>query len=354
MDAKSSRRRTDKKDAKEEDREALLPFERGDVFKEVQEVARLLPQGSLYQALRIYTGVAEVAPSVWGRYRDGIIEVASGASAGTLYHEAMHFIYEKLLTDADRGMLVSGLSEVTEEQIREIFGNQIPIAYARDVRELSAELFRLWMQTKGDKAARKALEEKITRLAPKKKGFWGRLQALWERIKAALGYTPTSSIVSVLTGIEGGNYSHVSVASRANATNLSSPIEGAVESMLRYGLMSEDDFNNAYNPYSVLASRNMAQLVYDRFMAIAYDSLKVLEEGLEETEYAGRIRRMEATFDDAVAVLRDAAELSEDAMHAVEIIDELGLDSNTRTLQEMDALEERTDNLLGQTLAGCR
>lgn len=354
VDAKPSRRKSEKKGAKVEEREALLPFERGDVFKEVHEVARLLPQGSLYQALRIYTGVAEVAPGVWGRYRDGIIEVASGASAGTLYHEAMHFIYEKLLTDADRGMLVSGLSEVTEEQIREIFGNQIPIAYARDVRELSAELFRLWMQTKGDKAARKALEEKITRLAPKKKGFWGRLQALWERIKAALGYTPKSSIVSVLTGIEGGNYSHVSVASRVNATNLSSPIEGAVESMLRYGLMSEDDFNNAYNPYSVLASRNMAQLVYDRFMAIAYDSLKVLEEGLEETEHAGRVRRMEATFDDAVAVLRDAADFSEDAMHAVEIIDELGLDGNTRTLQEMDALEERTDNLLGQTLAGCR
>ena len=354
VDAKPSRRKSEKKGAEVEEREALLPFERGDVFKEVHDVARLLPQGSLYQALRIYTGVAEVAPGVWGRYRDGIIEVASGASAGTLYHEAMHFIYEKLLTDADRGMLVSGLSDVTEEQIREIFGNQIPIAYARDVRELSAELFRLWMQTKGDKAARKALEEKITRLTPKKKGFWGRLQALWERIKAALGYTPKSSIVSVLTGIEGGNYSHVSVASRVNATNLSSPIEGAVESMLRYGLMSEDDFNNAYNPYSVLASRNMAQLVYDRFMAIAYDSLKVLEEGLEETEHAGRIRRMEATFDDAVAVLRDAAEFSEDAMHAVEIIDELGLDGNTRTLQEMDALEERTDNLLGQTLAGCR
>lgn len=354
VDAKPSRRKSEKKGAEVKEREALLPFERGDVFKEVHDVARLLPQGSLYQALRIYTGVAEVAPGVWGRYRDGIIEVASGASAGTLYHEAMHFIYEKLLTDADRGMLVSGLSEVTEEQIREIFGNQIPIAYARDVRELSAELFRLWMQTKGDKAARKALEEKITRLAPKKKGFWGRLQALWERIKAALGYTPKSSIVSVLTGIEGGNYSHVSVASRVNATNLSSPIEGAVESMLRYGLISEDDFNNAYNPYSVLASRNMAQLVYDRFMAIAYDSLKVLEEGLEETEHAGRVRRMEATFDDAVAVLRDAAEFSEDAMHAVEIIDELGLDSNTRTLQEMDPLEERTDNLLGQTLAGCR
>lgn len=354
VDAKPSRRKFEKKGVEVEEREALLPFERGDVFKEVHDVARLLPQGSLYQALRIHTGVAEVAPGVWGRYRDGIIEVASGASAGTLYHEAMHFIYEKLLTDADRGMLVSGLSEVTEEQIREIFGNQIPIAYARDVRELSAELFRLWMQTKGDKAARKALEEKITRLAPKKKGFWGRLQALWERIKAALGYTPKSSIVSVLTGIEGGNYSHVSVASRVNATNLSSPIEGTVESMLRYGLMSEDDFNNAYNPYSVLASRNMAQLVYDRFMAIAYDSLKVLEEGLEETEHAGRVRRMEATFDDAVAVLRDAAEFSEDAMHAVEIIDELGLDSNTRTLQEMDPLEERTDNLLGQTLAGCR
>lgn len=354
VDAKSSRRKSEKKSAEVEEREALLPFERGDVFKEVHDVARLLPQGSLYQALRIYTGVAEVAPGVWGRYRDGIIEVASGASAGTLYHEAMHFIYEKLLTDADRGMLVSGLSEVTEEQIREIFGSQIPIAYARDVRELSAELFRLWMQTKGDKAARKALEEKITRLAPKKKGFWGRLQALWERIKAALGYTPTSSIVSVLTGIEGGNYSHVSVASRVNATNLSSPIEGAVESMLRYGLISEDDFNNAYNPYSVLASRNVAQLVYDRFMAIAYDSLKVLEEGLEETEHAGRIRRMEATFDDAVAVLRDAAANSEDAMHAVEIIDELGLDGNTRTLQETGPLEERTDNLLGQTLAGCR
>lgn len=358
VSARKSRRRTkddtDSSGDPSSNRDALLPFERGDVFKEIHEVARLLPQGSLYQALRIYTGVAEVAPDVWGRYRDGIIEVASGASAGTLYHEAMHFIYEKLLTDADRGMLVSGLSEVTEGQIREIFGNQIPIAYARDVRELSAELFRLWMQTKGDKKARKALEEKVAILTPKKKGFLGRLQALWERIKAAMGYTPKSSIVSVLTGIEGGNYSHVSVASRVNATNLSSPIEGAVESMLRYGLMSEDDFNNAYNPYSVLASRNMAQLVSDRFMAIAYDSLKVLDEGLEETEHAGRVRRMEATFDDAVAVLRDAADFSEDAMHAVEIIDELGLDGSTMTLQEMDPLEERTDNLLGQTLAGCR
>lgn len=358
VSARKSRRRTkddtDSSDDPSSNRDALLPFERGDVFKEVHDVARLLPQGSLYQALRIYTGVQEVAPGVWGRYRDGIIEVASGASSGTLYHEAMHFIYEKLLTDADRGMLVSGLSEVTEEQIREIFGNQIPIAYARDVRELSAELFRLWMQTKGDKKTRKALEEKITMLVPKKKGFWGRLRALWERIKAALGYTPKSSIVSVLTGIEDGNYSHVSVASRVNATNLSSPIEGAVESMLRYGLMSDDDFNNAYNPHSILASRNMAQLVSDRFMAIAYDSLKVLEEGLEETEHAGRVRRMEATFDDAVAVLRDAAEFSEDAMHAVEIIDELGLDGSTRTIQEMDPLEERTDNLLGQTLAGCR
>lgn len=351
---KNAKRGSKRQDFEGQDREALLPFERGDIYQEVHEVARLLPQGSLYQALRIYTGVAEVAPGVWGRYRDGIIEVASGASAGTLYHEAMHFIYEKLLTDADRGMLVSGLSEVTEEQIREIFGNQIPIAYARDVQELSAELFRLWMQTKGDKKARKALEEKITRLAPKKRGFWGRLQALWERIKAALGYTPTSSIVSILTGIEGGNYSHVSVASRVNATNLSSPIEGAVESMLRYGLMSEEDFNNAYDPSSVLASRNIAQLVAQRFMDIAYDSLSVLEEGLDETEHAGRVRRREATFDDAVAVLRDAAANSEDAMRAVEIVDELGLNSNTKTIQEMDALEERTDNLFGQLYHGCK
>ena len=266
----------------------------------------------------------------------------------------MHFIYEKLLTDADRGMLVSGLSEVTEEQIREVFGTQIPIAYARNVQELSAELFRLWMQTKSDKTARKALEEKITRLSPKKKGFWGRLQTLWERIKSALVYSPKSSIVSVLTGIEGGNYSHVSVASRVNATNLSSPIEGAVESMLRYGLMNEEEFNSSYNPSSVMASRNLAHLVQRKFMDAAYEALSVLEEGLEETEHAGRVRRMEATFDDAVAVLRDAAEFSEDAMHAVEIIDELGLDGNTRTIQEMDALEERTDNLLGQTLAGCR
>ena len=351
---KNAKRGSKRQDFEGQAREALLPFERGDVYQEVHEVARLLPQGSLYQALRIYTGVAEVAPGVWGRYRDGIIEVASGASAGTLYHEAMHFIYEKLLTDADRGMLVSGLSEVTEEQIREIFGNQMPIAYARDVQELSAELFRLWMQTKGDKKARKALEEKITRLAPKKRGLWGRLQALWERIKAALGYTPKSSIVSVLTGIEGGNYSHVAVASRVNATNLSSVMEGAVESMLRYGLMSEEDFNNAYDPSSVLASRNIAQLVAQRFVDIAYDSLSVLEEGLDETEHAGRVRRREAAFDDAVAVLRDAAANSEDAMRAVEIVDELGLNSNTKIIQEMDALEERTDNLFGQLYHGCK
>lgn len=353
VDAKASRRKS-RKNVTPDNREALLPFEKGDVFKEAHEVARLLPQGMLYQALRIYQGIAEVSPGVWGRCRDGIIEVASGASAGTLYHEAMHFIYEKLLTDADRGMLVSGLSEVTEEQIREIFGNQIPIAYARDVRELSAELFRLWMQIKGDKKARKALEEKITKLAPKKKGFWGRLQALWERIKAALGYTPKSSIVSVLTGIDGGNYSHVSVASRVNATNLSSQIEGAVESMLRYGLISEEEFNSSYDPSSLMASRNLAQLVQRKLMDAAYEALSSLEEDKIETEHAGRVRRMEATFDDAVAVLRDAVETSEDAMYAVEIIDELGLDGNTRTLQEMDALEERTDNLLGQTLAGCR
>ena len=337
-----------------QDRAALLPFERGDIYREAHDVAKLLPQGMLYQALRIYRGVAEVAPDVWGRYRNGVLEVAEGASAGTLYHEAMHFIYEKLLTDADRGMLVSGLSEVTEEQIREIFGNQIPIAYARDVQELSAELFRLWMQTKGDKKARKALEEKITNLAPKKKGFWGRLQALWERIKAALGYTPQSSIISVLTGIEGGSYSHVSVASRVNATNLSSPMEGVVESMLRYGLMSEEEFNSSYDPSSIMASRNIAQLVHRKLMELAYEALRGLEEDKIETNHAGNIRRMEGTIDDAIAVLRDAAANSEDAMHAVEIIDELGIDGDTKTIQEMDAIEERTDNLLGQTLAGCR
>ena len=337
-----------------QDRAALLPFERGDVYREAHDVAKLLPQGMLYQALRIYRGVAEVAPDVWGRYRNGVLEVAEGASAGTLYHEAMHFIYEKLLTDADRGMLVSGLSEVTEEQIREIFGNQIPITYAHDVQELSAELFRLWMQTKGDKKARKALEEKITRLAPKKKGFWGRLQALWERIKAVLGYTPTSSIVSVLTGIEGGNYSHVSVASRVNATNLSSPMEGVVESMLRYGLMSEEEFNSSYDPSSIMASRNLAQLIHRKLMELAYEALRDLEGDKIETPHAGSIRRMEGTIDDAIAVLRDAAENSEKAKHAVEIIDELGIDGNTKTIQEMDAIEERTDNLLGQTLAGCR
>nr|DAW07631.1 MAG TPA: hypothetical protein [Bacteriophage sp.] len=337
-----------------EKREALLPFERGDVYKEAHDVAKLLPQGMLYQAIRIHKGIAEVTPGVWGRYRNGIIEVASGASAGTLYHEAMHFIYEKLLTDADRGMLVSGLSEVTEEQIREIFGNQIPIAYARDVSELSAELFRLWMQTKGNKKARKALEEKITKLAPKKKGFWGRLQALWERIKAIMGYTPTSSIVSVLTGIEDGNYSHVSVASRVNATNLSSPMEGVVESMLRYGLMSEEEFNSSYDPSSIMASRNLAQLIHKKLMELAYEALSDLEGDKIETSHAGSIRRREGTIDDAIAVLRDAAENSEDAKHAVEIIDELGIDSQTKTVQEMDALEERTDNLLGQTLAGCR
>ena len=337
-----------------QDRAALLPFERGDVYREAHDVAKLLPQGMLYQALRIYRGVAEVAPDVWGRYRNGVLEVAEGASAGTLYHEAMHFIYEKLLTDADRGMLVSGLSEVTEEQIREIFGNQIPVAYARDVQELSAELFRLWMQTKGNKKARKALEERITKLSPKKKGFWGRLQALWERIKAALGYTPTSSVVSVLTGIEGGNYSHVSVASRVNATNLSSPMEGVVESMLRYGLMSEEEFNSSYDPSSIMASRNLAQLIHRKLMELAYEALRDLEGDKIETNHAGNIRRMEGTIDDAIAVLRDAAANSEKAQHAVEIIDELGIDGNTKTIQEMDAIEERTDNLLGQTLAGCR
>lgn len=337
-----------------QDRAALLPFERGDVYREAHDVAKLLPQGMLYQALRIYRGVAEVAPDVWGRYRNGVLEVAEGASAGTLYHEAMHFIYEKLLTDADRGMLVSGLSEVTEEQIREIFGNQIPVAYAHDVQELSAELFRLWMQTKGDKKARKALEEKITKLAPKKKGFWGRLQALWERIKAALGYTPQSSIISVLMGIEGGNYSHVSVASRVNATNLSSPMEGVVESMLRYSLMSEEEFNSSYDPSSIMASRNLAQLVHRKLMELAYEALRDLEGDKIETDHAGNIRRMEGTIDDAIAVLRDAAANSEDAMHAVDIIDELGIDGDTKTTQEMDAIEERTDNLLGQTLAGCR
>ena len=349
-----SNEQTDAKTQQDQKREALLPFERGDVYREAHDVAKLLPQGMLYQALRIYRGVAEVTPDVWGRYRNGVLEVAEGASAGTLYHEAMHFIYEKLLTDADRGMLVSGLSEVTEEQIREIFGNQIPIAYAHDVQELSAELFRLWMQTKGDKTARKALEEKITRLAPKKKGFWGRLQALWERIKAALGYTPQSSIVSVLTGIEGGNYSHVSVASRVNATNLSSPMEGVVESMLRYGLMSEEEFNSSYDPSSIMASRNLAQLVHRKLMELAYEALRDLEGDKIETPHAGSIRRMEGTIDDAIAVLRDAAANSEKAQHTVEIIDELGIDSETKTIQEMDAIEERTDNLLGQTLAGCR
>lgn len=337
-----------------QDRAALLPFERGDVYREAHDVAKLLPQGMLYQALRIYRGVAEVAPDVWGRYRNGVLEVAEGASAGTLYHEAMHFIYEKLLTDADRGMLVSGLSEVTEEQIREIFVNQIPIAYARDVQELSAELFRLWMQTKGDKKARKALEEKINKLTPKKKGFWGRLQALWERIKAALGYTPQSSIISVLTGIEDGNYSHVSVASRVNATNLSSPMEGVVESMLRYGLMSEEEFNSSYDPSSIMASRNLAQLIHKKLMELAYEALSDLEGDNIETSHAGSIRRREGDIDDAIAVLRDAASTSEKAKHAVEIIDELGIDGDTKTIQEMDAIEERTDNLLGQTLAGCR
>lgn len=337
-----------------QDRAALLPFERGDVYREAHDVAKLLPQGMLYQALRIYRGVAEVVPDVWGRYRNGVLEVAEGASAGTLYHEAMHFIYEKLLTDADRGMLVSGLSEVTEEQIREIFGNQIPIAYAHNVQELSAELFRLWMQTNRDKKARKALEEKITKLAPKKKGFWGRLQSLWERIKASLGYTPKSSIVSLLTGIEGGNYSHVSVASRVNATNLSSPMEGVVESMLRYGLMSEEEFNSSYDPSSVMASRNLAQIIHRKLMELAYEALRDLEVDKIETDHAGNIRRMEGTLDDAIAVLRDAAANSEKAKHAVEIIDELGIDSDTKTIQEMDAIEERTDNLLGQTLAGCR
>ena len=232
--------------------------------------------------------------------------------------------------------------------------NQIPIAYARDVQELSAELFRLWMQTKGDKKARKALEKKITKLAPKKKGFWGRLQALWERIKAALGYTPQSSIISVLTGIDGGNYSHVSVASRVNATNLSSPMEGVVESMLRYSLISEEEFNSSYDPSSIMASRNIAQLVHRKLMELAYEALRDLEGDKIETDHAGNIRRMEGTIDDAIAVLRDAAANSEKAQHAVEIIDELGIDGNTKTIQEMDAIEERTDNLLGQTLAGCR
>ena len=41
-------------------------------------------------------------------------------------------------------------------------------------------------------------------------------------------------------------------------------------------------------------------------------------------------------------------------MRAVEIVDELGLNSNTKTIQEMDALEERTDNLFGQLYHGCK
>lgn len=125
--------------------------------KELEVIERLLPQLSEEDRIRIVETTIKIPNGeAWGQFKDGIITLYRNAAKGTAYHEAFHFVFNSLMTDAE----IENAYQSAEKQ----WGNLSSI----ELEERMAEDFRRYMQNE--------------------ETFVGRLKNLWSKLKALLNH----------------------------------------------------------------------------------------------------------------------------------------------------------------------
>lgn len=117
--------------------------EKWDRKKEEARIAKILPQLSEQERIKIVDGLIRIAgrrnPSyAWGQFVDGVITISSDAARGTLYHEAFHFVTQSLMSNRELNELYA--------QARKKYGKKNRLA----LEEQLAEDFREYMQKQED------------------------------------------------------------------------------------------------------------------------------------------------------------------------------------------------------------
>lgn len=110
--------------------------------KELTWLKKVLPQLSDQARLRIVKGLIQIAnkgTEAWGAYQNGIITLSDVAAEGTVYHEAFHAVFDLLLNEEEKKLLL--------DEAREKWGNLSDY----DLKEELAEAFREYMAAREDR-----------------------------------------------------------------------------------------------------------------------------------------------------------------------------------------------------------
>lgn len=110
--------------------------------KELAWLKKVLPQLSDQARLRIVKGLIQIAnkgTEAWGAYQNGIITLSDVAAEGTVYHEAFHAVFDLLLNEEEKKLLL--------DEAREKWGNLSDY----DLKEELAEAFREYMAAREDR-----------------------------------------------------------------------------------------------------------------------------------------------------------------------------------------------------------
>lgn len=105
--------------------------------KELKWIHKVLPNLSSEEQLRVIEGVEGLIPIgntgrfAYGRFRNGIIEIAKNASKGTVYHEAFHAVTHTLLTKEE----INTLFEEAKNKFGDLTKHQLEEKLAEDFRK---------------------------------------------------------------------------------------------------------------------------------------------------------------------------------------------------------------------------
>lgn len=103
-----------------------------DKNKELQWLEKVLPQLSEDERILFVKGLINVANSgtkAWGQFNNGMVLLSDEAAVGTVYHEAFHVVFNLLMTDSEKQLLL--------EEARSIYGDKSDI----ELEEILANQF---------------------------------------------------------------------------------------------------------------------------------------------------------------------------------------------------------------------
>lgn len=111
--------------------------------RELAWISKVLPQLSEGDRLRVVSGLIEAGSKgtlAWGQYKDGIITLSNIAAPGTLYHEAFHAVFQGLLNESQREVLLA--------EARQLYGNLDNVSLEENMSEAFRE-YTMSQETNG-------------------------------------------------------------------------------------------------------------------------------------------------------------------------------------------------------------